>query len=567
MKVWMRVMIVLIFIAMVVVMNESYTFGSIEHELLVQAFYVLIVLTAFFEIRMLFPLVLAYVIVHSALDAMVHGSLPVPTLVQSLVQLFLAGVLYTIIKWRDMANDEKLRLINQMRQGHAHYKGHLVRGEPDLKTRMVSVNAAFAAIMEKPVSWFESKPLESVFEGFPTQWLNAFTGILSSGESVEFSMYIPLLEKHLRVSLYAPSFRQGAVIMQDITKYKKASKHIAYLSRHDDLTGLFNRGYFMEMLKTSINEGTRPLGLVHFDIDNLKILNNAFDASAGDEAIRLAAQTIEKHALSGMMLFRHGGDEFTALMEQANETDLIAFARKVELDFSSSAIRGVSMTLSSGLSIKDADDTDSENIMAEAEKDLYHRKAVHMNSSHIHLLQGLLELLTAKFEYENVHSKHVSQMSRRLGETLGLSEFEVDELTVAAMFHDIGKIAIPDRILGKPASLDDEEYTIIKDHATIGYKILRAADPYTRLSEYVLYHHERYDGMGYPEGLKGEAIPRISRIIAVVDAYEAMTSKRNYRNPLSKGKAVQELRAHAGTQFDPDITQVFIERVLNSKGA
>ncbi|MFW6285080.1 MAG: HD-GYP domain-containing protein, partial [Bacillota bacterium] len=101
----------------------------------------------------------------------------------------------------------------------------------------------------------------------------------------------------------------------------------------------------------------------------------------------------------------------------------------------------------------------------------------------------------------------------------------------------------------------------------IGYKILRAADPYTRLSEYVLYHHERYDGMGYPEGLKGEAIPRISRIIAVVDAYEAMTSKRNYRNPLSKGKAVQELRAHAGTQFDPDITQVFIERVLNSKGA
>ncbi|MFW6299081.1 MAG: HD domain-containing phosphohydrolase, partial [Bacillota bacterium] len=547
---------------MIVVMNESYAYGSIEHELLVQAFYVVIVLTAFLEIRMLFPLVSVYVIAHSTMDIMAHGSLPVPTLVQSLVQLFLAGVLYTIIKWRDKANDEKRQLIHRMRQGHVHYKGYSVHGEPDLMVRMVSVNAAFAAIMGRPMAWFESKPLDTVFEGFPSKWLKMFKDILSKGESAEFSMYVPVLEKHLRVSLYAPSFRQGAAIIQDITKYKKASKHIEYLSRHDELTGLFNRGHFMDALKTAINEGTRPLGLVFFDIDNLKILNNAFDASAGDEAISLAAETIKKHALDGMMLFRHAGDEFAALMEETNEEDLKAFAKQVELDFSALDIRGISMTLSSGLSIKQTEDRDGETIMIEAEKDLYHRKSVHMNSSHIHLLQGLLELLTAKFEYESTHSRRVSHLCRKLGEALGLTEFEVDELTVAAMFHDIGKIAIPDKVLGKPSKLDDEEYAIIKDHASIGYKILKAADPYTRLSEYVLYHHEKYDGSGYPRGLIGEEIPLISRIIAVADAYEAMTSKRNYRSPLSHGQAIKELKDHAGTQFDPNITKVFIETVL-----
>lgn len=145
---------------------------------------------------------------------------------------------------------------------------------------------------------------------------------------------------------------------------------------------------------------------------------------------------------------------------------------------------------------------------------------------------------------------------------MNLDTETVKEIEFAGLMHDIGKIIISEDILNKPGKLTDVEYQEIKRHVECGYQILRSVDTYTSLAEYVLSHHERWDGCGYPRGLKGEEIPLIARIITVADSYEAMTAKRPYKEALSVDDTVDELIKHSGTQFDPDIVKVFIEKVL-----
>ncbi|MCD8574533.1 MAG: HD-GYP domain-containing protein [Erysipelotrichaceae bacterium] len=149
-----------------------------------------------------------------------------------------------------------------------------------------------------------------------------------------------------------------------------------------------------------------------------------------------------------------------------------------------------------------------------------------------------------------------------LGKQLKLYKEDMDELSYAAILHDIGKIAIPDAILGKPDRLDAEEYEIMKTHTTKGYEILKAADEYSDIARYALTHHEKYDGTGYPHGFAGEEIPLFSRIISICDAYEAMTADRPYRKAQSVEYAINELRRCSGTQFDPQLVDVFIEHVI-----
>jgi putative nucleotidyltransferase with HDIG domain len=149
-----------------------------------------------------------------------------------------------------------------------------------------------------------------------------------------------------------------------------------------------------------------------------------------------------------------------------------------------------------------------------------------------------------------------------MGVALNYSHQKLLEIKLAGMLHDIGKISIPDAIIRKPGKLNDEEWAIMKSHTVVGYEILSAADQYSDLAKYARSHHERYDGKGYPDGLTGDQIPEIARIICIVDAYEAMTSDRVYRKALGSEEAITELRKWSGTQFDPELVKVFLEKVL-----
>jgi putative nucleotidyltransferase with HDIG domain len=177
-------------------------------------------------------------------------------------------------------------------------------------------------------------------------------------------------------------------------------------------------------------------------------------------------------------------------------------------------------------------------------------------------VKTIINTLNEKNKREEQHSFRVSQLCERMGESLGLTERKIHELKIAGLLHDIGKIAIEENILNKPGKLTNDEFKEIKRHPEIGYRILSTVNEMSEIAEYVLLHHEMWNGTGYPKGLKGENIPIESRIIAIADAYDAMTSERSYRNALPEEFAIGELQRNSGIQFDSQLVNVFIEKVL-----
>ena len=177
-------------------------------------------------------------------------------------------------------------------------------------------------------------------------------------------------------------------------------------------------------------------------------------------------------------------------------------------------------------------------------------------------IELLLKNIKLKYDNEQIHIERVSQYCVNIAKEMSFTKSEIEKINTAAGLHDIGKITISPEILNKPGRLTRDEYEIIKKHPETGYQILKSVDEYASLAIDVLYHHERIDGKGYPEGLKGEEIPLVARIIAVADAYEAMTAKRPYHIPKTKEEAMDELVRCSGTQFDPEIVSVFLNKVM-----
>ena len=182
-----------------------------------------------------------------------------------------------------------------------------------------------------------------------------------------------------------------------------------------------------------------------------------------------------------------------------------------------------------------------------------------MEKMYTNILTALVGALDLKDPYTKGHSLHVAEGSMKLGKHLGLTPKKLDTLYMAAILHDVGKISIPDYILTKPDRLTKEEYDLIKTHPIKGYQLLKPIDGMEEIAEIILYHHERCDGKGYPEGLHCEEIPMLSKIITVVDAFDAMVNRRVYRRALSFNEAIEEIKRNLGTQFDPHIGEKFLE--------
>jgi diguanylate cyclase (GGDEF)-like protein len=356
----------------------------------------------------------------------------------------------------------------------------------------------------------------------------------------------------------------AAGIARDITDKKHKQKEIEHISFHDFLTKLHNRRYFADALLNYDQPRYYPLGVMMIDFNGLKIINDAFGHDVGDEALRLAASLLLKVKRNDDILARIGGDEFALIMPNINQEDIDQMKTAITKIMKTRTIRNVSLSLALGYAIKGSPNEDIGDILKHAENEMYRRKLIEGISARNNSIKAILKTLTKKYAEERIHSERVSNLCELIGNALGLQEDDVKELTMAGMYHDIGKISLPDAILKKPGSLTKEEYAIVKEHTNNGYQILRAADGYSNLAQIVLYHHEWYNGNGYPKGLKGEAIPLYSRIIAVADAFEAMTSKRPYKHSISETAALKELKACAGTQFDPKIVAVFIEQIENA---
>jgi len=351
-------------------------------------------------------------------------------------------------------------------------------------------------------------------------------------------------------------------MVMDVTNQKHKEEEILYASKHDFMTGLPNRRYFEEKLMDLDKPENFPLIVAMFDLDGLKLINDAYGHDTGDQALIKISQIIRETVRTNDFVARVGGDEFIVVCPKTTKEQFEITKELISLESSAFEDLDFKISISIGYDIKNDIFSNIKDILKNAEDGMYANKILHGQSTRNETIMTLFEALREKYEEEKLHSNRVSEYCKMMGENLGLSNDQIKELEFAGLMHDIGKITIPDRILDKPRKLTDIEWDIMKTHTINGYQILRSADKYSQLAEYALTHHERWDGKGYPNGLKGEEIPLFSRVISVCDAFEAMTADRPYRKALDYRVAIDELNRCAGSQFDSKLVEIFIKAIV-----
>ena len=357
-------------------------------------------------------------------------------------------------------------------------------------------------------------------------------------------------------------------------------------ARIDELTGLFNRRHFEERLKEEIARHSRygnVFSLFMLDLDNFKTYNDIYGHPAGDELLDQIGSIIRSSIRNADQAFRYGGDEFIVILPQTISEDAYVVAERVREQIASEMkAKEVAMTCSIGLASYPSDGVMSGEVITASDTALYYAKRTGGNRTYLSAkilseppieaganarggglsaVYALVSAVDAKDHYTYGHSRKVNTYAVALAEAIGLSPDEVSRVSTTALLHDIGKIGIPDKILSKKGKLTTEEWEAIKSHPKLGANIIGNVPSLVSCLPAVLYHHERWDGTGYPEGLKGETIPLDARILAIADAFAAMTSARPYRDAFCDDKVIKQLRQGAGKQFDPQLVEVFISLV------
>lgn len=350
----------------------------------------------------------------------------------------------------------------------------------------------------------------------------------------------------------------------DITERKIHEDKYRYLSVHDYLTGVYNRTYYEEKIKEIDIRINLPLSAVYADINGLKLANDAFGHKTGDDLLRQTAIVLKKGFGEDAFIVRMGGDEFLVLLPNVTGKETEKLIQQVKEDASKVVVNTIELSISFGWEIKDSEDEDLNDVLRKAENYMYRKKLVEGPSMRGKTIYAIINTLHEKNMREELHSRRVSKLCESIGRAMEISEKSIDELITVGLLHDIGKIAVKESILNKAGKLTDDEWQEIKRHPEVGYRILSAVNDMADLADYVLSHHERWDGQGYPRGLKGEEIPWIARVIAVADTYDAITSERPYRKALSKEEAINEIAKNSCSQFDPQIVELFVEKVVRS---
>ena len=419
-------------------------------------------------------------------------------------------------------------------------------------------------------------------------------------EGIRSIVHLPLIAKDEVIgSLIIASYQPDAYSKEEIRLLEHLASQIAtpvknsqlYLkaeqrSRVDDLTGLFNRRYFEEQIKDDIARCSRYGGmfsLLMLDLDNFKAYNDIYGHPSGDKLLNQIGRIIRDSIRSADRPFRYGGDEFIVVLPETKDEDACVVAERVRkqvVDAMEAKQAGV--TCSIGLASYPSDGVLPDELVTAADTALYHAKET--GGNHVYLASKILSepvekagmnarytglsvvyalasAVDTRDPYIYGHSRKVNAYSVALAEALGLPPETVSRISTAALLHDVGKIGIPDELLNKDGELSDADWYQIKLHPRLGANIVGNVPNLVPCLGGILYHHERWDGNGYPEGLKGESIPLDARILAIADAFDAMTSARPYHHTFSREEALEELGRGAGTQFDPELAKVFINVV------
>jgi len=350
-------------------------------------------------------------------------------------------------------------------------------------------------------------------------------------------------------------------VSRDVTARRKREERILYLSTHDAATGLYNRAFLTEALRRLDQPDQLPLTVVIGDINGLKLINDSMGHREGDRVILAAACAFRRCLREGDVLARTGGDEFTALLPKTSAQEAQQIVERVraecwECGAEAENLRFVSLSL--GCATKREPMEPVDNVYKTAEDAMYRHKMFESRSLHSSILSSIKKTMLEKSGETEAHAERLAGLSQRLGRALGLNEEDLVALELLSTLHDIGKISVDKEILVKRGPLTDAEWQEIKRHPEVGFRIAQASPELQHIAEYILSHHERWDGTGYPRGLSGKDIPLLARVLAVVDSFDAMTQTRAYREAMPVGAALMEIRKNAGRQFDPEIARVFL---------
>lgn len=395
--------------------------------------------------------------------------------------------------------------------------------------------------------------------------------VMEEGEVVELSNKLLITKKGKEVpvdiSMAPIKHSDGKVtgvviVLRDVTEKRAEQRQIEFLSYNDVLTGLYNRRYIEDTMKRIDMPENLPLAVFSIDVNGLKLTNDAFGHEMGDQLLKTVAGILKMVCGSEHIIGRMGGDEFCILMKRTDDELAANFKEKILKEISNLKLYPVVVSLAIGYANKYAINEEIKLVQTLADNRMYQDKIKYGKIMRNQTIQMALQNLNLNYEHEQVHAERVSDYCESIAKAMNFSEKEIKDIKTVGIIHDIGKIMVPPQVINKPDKLTDEELYLVRRHPEIGYQMLKMVEDYAHLAENILYHHERWDGNGYPVGIKGEKIPLISRIIAVADAYEAMTGTRPYKKTRSKEEAVEELIKNAGTQFDPEIVKIFVEKVL-----
>lgn len=368
------------------------------------------------------------------------------------------------------------------------------------------------------------------------------------------------------VWLQSKGRKHHLILVEDITESKRRENHILYLYSHDTLTDLYNRSYFTDAKTKYDSPDCLPLSIIIGDLNGIRLINEAFGNAEGDRLIAETAKILKRLGRDGDLIARTGGDDFTMILPKTDETAALGLIKQIEAA-SESYNHGIEddaciISLSLGCATRNNMDTTFEETSKQAEDNMRRHKLLESRSLHSSVLASIKATMFERSQETEEHAERLAELSHKLGIKLGLAQTELDDLKLLATLHDIGKVGIDDRILKKKGGLTEEEWEEMKKHPEIGYRIAASSPELVAIADYILCHHERWDGQGYPQGLKGEAIPILSRIIAIVDTYDAITQDRLYRKGVLDEEAVREIQQHAGSQFDPRIAAAFVNLVM-----
>jgi|GEM_PF-3973254 len=359
-------------------------------------------------------------------------------------------------------------------------------------------------------------------------------------------------------------------MMEDITERRAREERILYLNYHDVLTGLYNRAYIDEETARLEENGVAPVSVIIGDINGLKLINDAFGHQDGDRLLSEIAAILSGFCREEDIAARIGGDEFLILLPGVDEDGVRAICLDIIHECEKIAASDEKDIFIPSIALGYATKYDGKASFAKtirsAEDFMYRRKLLDRKSMHSSLIESIKATMFEKSHETEAHAERLVRLSGMLGRELGLGNNEMNELALLATLHDIGKVSVDDYILKKPGRLSEDEWAEIRKHPEAGYRIALASPELNEIAEFILCHHEHWDGNGYPQGLKGEEIPLLSRIIAVVDAFDAITEDRSYRKALPRQTAIDEIERNAGKQFDPVLARLFIDRVLPANG-